>query len=84
MLALTPLLLMLTTAMPAKSGFWWESGIALGFGALGLLLVQFLLTSRLRHPTAPFGIDIIYYFHRYAASALVFFGTSAPSVPVPR
>ena len=71
LLALAPLLLMLTTPVPAKGGFWWESGIALGFGALGLLLGQFLLTARLRQPTAPFGIDIIYYFHRYAASALV-------------
>ncbi len=71
LVALLPLLLMLVTVMPARGGLFWESGIALGFGALGLLLVQFLLTSRLRHPTAPFGIDIIYYFHRYAASALV-------------
>lgn len=70
LLALAPLLLMLTTPVPAKGGFWWESGIALGFGALGLLLGQFLLTARLRLPTAPFGIDIIYYFHRYAASAI--------------
>jgi predicted ferric reductase len=29
--------------------------------------VQFALTARFRRATAPFGLDIIYYFHRYAA-----------------
>jgi len=29
--------------------------------------VQFFLTARFRRVTAPFGIDIIYYFHRYLA-----------------
>jgi predicted ferric reductase len=29
--------------------------------------VQFVLTARFRRATAPYGIDIVYYFHRYLA-----------------
>lgn len=32
---------------------------------------QFLLTARFRRATAPFGIDIIYYFHRYVGYVIV-------------
>ena len=32
-----------------------------------MLGVQFALTARFRRATAPFGIDIVYYFHRYLA-----------------
>lgn len=41
--------------------------MALGFTSMGMLGVQFILTARFRRATAPFGIDIIYYFHRYLA-----------------
>lgn len=34
-----------------------------------MLGVQFALTARFRRATAPFGIDIVYYFHRYLALA---------------
>jgi predicted ferric reductase len=52
---------------PAGGGFWWDFAMALGFAALAMMGVQFLLTARFKHATAPFGIDIIYYFHRYLA-----------------
>jgi predicted ferric reductase len=41
--------------------------MAMGFAAMAMLGVQFALTARFRRATAPFGIDIIYYFHRFAA-----------------
>jgi predicted ferric reductase len=41
--------------------------MALGFSGMTMVSVLFLLTARLRHLTAPFGVDIIYYFHRYLA-----------------
>jgi predicted ferric reductase len=41
--------------------------MALGYAGLAMLGVQFYLTARFRRATAPFGIDIIYYFHRYLA-----------------
>ena len=41
--------------------------MALGFTGMAMMGVQFLLTARFRRASMPFGIDIIYYFHRYLA-----------------
>lgn len=64
-LVTAPLLVLLARPGLPGLGFWWTFGVALGFGGLALMSVQFLLTARLRRPTAPFGIDLIYYVHRY-------------------
>jgi predicted ferric reductase len=66
-LVLAPLLVLLIGPMPPGSGFWWDFSMALGFAAMAMMGVQFLLTARFRRASAPFGIDIIYYFHRYLA-----------------
>lgn len=41
--------------------------MALGFSGMTIMGIQFILTARFRRACAPFGIDIIYYFHRYLA-----------------
>lgn len=51
----------------AALGFSWDLSMALGFAGTTMMGVQFLLTARFKRATAPFGIDIIYYFHRYVA-----------------
>src|SRR5512139_989196 len=51
----------------AGLGFAWDFPMALGYAGLAMLGVQFALTARFRRATAPFGIDIVYYFHRYLA-----------------
>ncbi|MEW5755306.1 MAG: ferric reductase-like transmembrane domain-containing protein [Pseudomonadota bacterium] len=66
-LVLAPLLVLFIEPVPAGAGFWWDLSLALGFAGMGMLGVQFLLTARFRRPSAPFGIDIIYFFHRYLA-----------------
>lgn len=66
-LVLAPLLVLRIEEMPPGSGFWWDFSMALGFAGMAIMSVQFLLTARFRRATAPFGIDIIYYFHRYLA-----------------
>jgi len=66
-LVLAPLLVLLLGPVPPGSGFWWDFSMALGFAGMAMMGVQFLLTARFRHASAPFGIDIIYYFHRYLA-----------------
>ena len=66
-LVLAPLLVLLIGPVPPGSGFWWDFSMALGFAAMAMMGVQFLLTARFRRVSAPFGIDIIYYFHRYLA-----------------
>jgi predicted ferric reductase len=48
-------------------GFSWDFPMALGYAGLAMLGIQFALTARFRRATAPFGIDIVYYFHRYLA-----------------
>lgn len=62
-----PLLLLLVGDVPPGGGRWWDLSMAFGFAGLAVMGVQFALTARLRKATAPFGIDVIYYFHRLAA-----------------
>jgi len=72
-MASLPLLILLRGTLPKGGGFWWDFAMALGFGGLALLGLQPVLTARFRRATAPFGVDIIYYFHRLAAVAGVGF-----------
>jgi len=74
-LILAPLCVLLVGPVPPGSGFWWDFSMALGFAGMAMIGVQFLLTARFRRASAPFGIDIIFYFHRYLAllaCALIF------------
>jgi predicted ferric reductase len=66
-LVLAPLLILFAGPRPPGGGFWWDLSMAFGFAAIAMLGVQFLLTARFRRAAAPFGIDILYYFHRYMA-----------------
>jgi predicted ferric reductase len=66
-LASFPLLVLLIGPIPKGGGLWWDFAMALGFAGLAMMGLQFVLTARFRRATAPFGIDIIYYFHRWAA-----------------
>ncbi len=62
-----PLFVLLVGPVPPPGGFWWDFAMALGFAALAMMGVQFILTARFRRTTMPFGIDIVYYFHRFLA-----------------
>lgn len=53
--------------IPAGVSRGWDFAIGVGYGAVALFGMQFLLTARFKLPAAPFGIDLIYYFHRYLA-----------------
>jgi predicted ferric reductase len=48
-------------------GFGWDFAMAAGYAGLAMFGMLFALTARFRRATAPFGIDIVYYFHRYLA-----------------
>lgn len=57
---------------PARpSAFGWSFALGLGSAGLALAGLQFLLTGRFRRATAPFGIDLVYLLHRWAAVAAV-------------
>ncbi len=66
-LVLAPLFLLIVGPAPAGSGFLWDLSAAVGFAAAAMIAVMFILTARFKRATAPFGIDIIYYFHRQIA-----------------
>lgn len=66
-LVLAPQALLFLGEVPPGRSFWWNFSMATGFAAMAMMGVQFALTSRIRKFSAPFGIDIIYLFHRYLA-----------------
>lgn len=65
LMVLAPLIILNMGEVPPGSGFWWDLSMALGFAGMAMMGVQFFLTARFKRVSAPFGIDIIYYFHRY-------------------
>lgn len=72
---LAPLFALMAGALPPARGFWTEFAVALGYSGLAMMGLQFGLTARFRHVTAPWGEDVIYHFHRQVslvAVALVF------------
>jgi predicted ferric reductase len=64
---LIPLWIALKPSQTTPSEFWRDLASALGFGATSLFGVLFLLTARFKGLSLPFGIDLVYYFHRYIA-----------------
>ncbi len=73
LMVLAPLIVLNIGEVPQGSGFWWDFSMALGFAGMAMMGVQFFLTARFKKASAPFGIDIIYYFHRYLAIAAFVF-----------
>jgi len=63
-LTISPLLVMLVGTDRPGRPFWREFSVALGFAGLAMMGLQFLLTARFQFITAPYGIDVIYHFHR--------------------
>jgi len=68
LLIFAPLLVLVIGDTPPGGGFMWDFALALGYSCLAMMGVQFWLTARFKRAAAPFGIDIVYYFHRYLAS----------------
>lgn len=62
---LAPLFVLLIGGpIPPGRGFWREFSIGLGFIGLSMMGLQFFFTGRFRHITSPYGIDVVYHFHR--------------------
>jgi predicted ferric reductase len=45
-------------------GFWREFSVGLGFLGMAMIGLQFLLTARFNRVVRPYGIDVVYHFHR--------------------
>lgn len=63
-LIIAPLLVLLIGPIPPGRGFWREFSVGMGFVGLSMMGLQFLLTGRFKHITSPYGIDVVYHFHR--------------------
>lgn len=62
-----PLPALLLERPGAGRGPWTDFSLALGFLGLSMMGMQLLLTARFRRASLPFGIDVIYTFHRAVA-----------------
>src|SRR5690606_40092254 len=56
LLAVFPLLVLLSGDVPPGGGFGWDFAMAVGFGGLAIMGLQSVLTARFRRATAPFGV----------------------------
>jgi len=79
-LTLAPLFVLLLGPTPGGSGFWWDLSLALGFAGTAMMGVMFVLTARFKLATAPFGIDLIYYFHRQISLVALVFILAHPAI----
>ncbi|WP_429910629.1 ferredoxin reductase family protein [Glycocaulis sp.] len=66
-----PFIVLLTGERASGTSFMWDFSMGLGFGALAATGLQFVLTARFQPITRPYGIDIVYLFHRYFAIGAV-------------
>lgn len=66
-----PFIVLLTGERAAGTSLLWDFSMGLGFGALAATGLQFVLTARFQPMTRPYGIDIVYLFHRYFAIGAV-------------
>ncbi|MBI4926962.1 MAG: ferric reductase-like transmembrane domain-containing protein [Anaerolineae bacterium] len=64
LVTLAPILLILAGPRPEGREFWREFSVGLGFGGLAMMALQFVLTARFKVIKAPYGSDIVYFFHR--------------------
>ncbi|UCG79355.1 MAG: ferric reductase-like transmembrane domain-containing protein [Nitrospirota bacterium] len=80
LLILAPLFVLLVGPAPKGGGIWWDFSIALGFSGTAMLGIMFLLTARFRFPAEPFGIDLIYYFHKQISVVMAIIIILHPSI----
>jgi predicted ferric reductase len=69
-----PLIVLLISPVPQGREFLRELSVGFGFAGTSIMCVQFALTARFKRVQAPYGIDLVYHFHReitYVALALV-------------
>jgi predicted ferric reductase len=72
LLVATPMLVLILGPRPPGVEFWWDFSKGLGFVGLTMFGIQFALTARFKRASAPFGIDIIYFLHKYLAWIALF------------
>ena len=64
----SPLLFMAVRPVPPARPFLLEASVALGFVAILMMAIQFVLIGRFQSLSAPFGIDALLRYHRHIAA----------------
>ncbi len=64
LLTLLPVVVMFLPPRPPGREFVREFSVALGFVGMAMMAIQFALTARFRAIKAPYGADVVYFFHR--------------------
>jgi predicted ferric reductase len=64
----SPLLFMAVRPVPPARPFLLEASVALGFVAILMMAIQFVLIGRFQSMSAPFGIDVLLRYHRHIAA----------------
>lgn len=74
LIILAPLFILLIGPRPAGREYWRDLSVGLAFCGLSMMGLQFVLTARFKVLKAPYGSDIVYFFHRqisYVTTLLV-------------
>ena len=79
-LVIFPCLVMFYGKMPGGNGFWWDFSMVLGFATASMMAIMFFLTARFKRASLPFGVDIIYYFHKQISLLLLLFILAHPLI----
>lgn len=80
LVTLAPLFVLLLGPIPEARGFWREFSVALGFAGLAMMGWQFALTARFRRVKAPFGSDLVYFFHKQISFVAFFIILAHPII----
>ncbi len=72
LITFSPLLILLIGSRPAGREFWRDLSVGLGFCGFAMLGLQFVLTARIKTIKAPFGSDIVYFFHHKVSQVMFF------------
>ncbi len=64
LITLAPLLILLVGPRPSGREFWRDLSVGLGYSGFAMVGLQFVLTARFKVIKAPYGSDIVYFFHR--------------------
>lgn len=70
LITLIPLLILLAGPRPAGREFWRDLSVGLAYTGFAMVGLQFVLTARVKVIKAPFGSDIVYFFHHQASKVL--------------
>jgi predicted ferric reductase len=79
-LVIFPCLVLFYGKMPDGNGFWWDFSMVLGFAATSMMAIMFFLTARFKRAALPFGVDILYYFHKQISLLLLLFAVAHPFI----